>query len=451
MIGDPLHYMGNLLQDATQKGGSLPLYVVIDQYEVLPELNPTHGTTLQRVVNTLIKARDPVVFYRIGARTYDWGKELRVWGAESRIELQRDYVVVDLSDALMRNENTARSTFSDLATDVAVKRLEDAGYAARVQDLTVLFGPESPEEEARSYIPGKPTSRSVFLDAVPEEYIADIGRLCGADASPLDLRLASAWVLQRLGRGDRSSRIRDELRARPWRRTWWRKERILAALCQIASLVHAKKHYWGWTTVIDLSGANIAAFLLLASEVWDVATKFGHEPIGINGRPNAIPREIQSDGIRAASTKWVTRDRLETTGGSHRYAILSRLGPAIHDAVIGDRALSNPGHTGFSLREVDIQRDCSVQEFLRNGVSWAILEERAHTSKNPQDSARRKYYLHPLLSPTFEIPHKRVKEPLYITYEQAVTWFTTNNQIRFTGIKVHRTREAAERQSRLPF
>jgi hypothetical protein len=202
---------------------------------------------------------------------------------------------------------------------------------------------------------------------------------------------------------------------------------------------------------IDLSGANIAAFLLLASEVWDVATKFGHEPIGINGRPNANPKDIQGDGIRAASTKWVTRDRLETTGGSHRYAILSRLGPAIHDAVIGDRALSNPGHTGFSLREVDIQRDCSVQEFLRNGVSWAILEERAHTSKNQQDSARRKYYLHPSLSPTFEILHKRVKEPLYITYEQAVGWFTTNNPIRFTGIREHRTRVAEERQSHLPF
>jgi hypothetical protein len=451
MIGDPLHYMGNLLQDTTQKGERLPLYVVIDQYEVLPELNPTHGTTLQRVVNTLVKARDPVVFYRIGARTYDWGKELRVWGAESRIELQRDYVVVDLTDALMRNENTARSTFSDLATDVAVKRLREAGYAVGPKAVATLFGPDSPEEEARSYIRRKPAGQSVVLGTLPIEYVADIERTCGANASPLDLRLAAAWVFQRLGHGDSNSRIRAEMRTRPWERAWWRKERILAALCQIASLTHEKKHYWGWQTVIDLSGANIAAFLLLASEVWDVATKFGHEPIDSEGRPNTIPKDVQSDGIRVASTKWVQRDRLETTGGSRRYAILSRLGPAIHDAVIGDRGLSNPGHTGFSLREIDIQRDCSVQEFLRNGVSWAILEERAHTSKNQQDTARRKYYLHPLLSPTFEIPHKRVKEPLYIAYEQAVEWFTTNNPIRFTGIKRHRSRIAGETQSYLPF
>jgi len=55
-----------------------------------------------------------------------------------------------------------------------------------------------------------------------------------------------------------------------------------------------KKHYWSWSTVIDLSGANIAAFLLLASEIWDVATKFGHEPIGISGRPNAIRRKFKA-------------------------------------------------------------------------------------------------------------------------------------------------------------
>lgn len=452
MIGEPLHHMGNLLQEMPQKGEKVPLYVVIDQYEVLPELNPTHGTTLQRVVNTLIKARDPVVFFKIGARTHDWGRELRVWGAESKIELQRDYVLIDLSDALMRNENTSRSTFAELAADVAVKRLhEEGGYSIGKRDVSALFGAETPEQEAWSYFSKNGENKIVVYGTTPKEFYEDLVHYCGAQASPLELRLASAWVLQRLGRGDSTSRIRRDMRSQPWHRPSWRKERILAALFQIASMARSKKHYCGWTTIVDLAGANIAAFLLLASEVWDMATKFGHVPVGADGKPERIPREIQGDGIRIASNKWAQRDRLETTGGSRRYGVLSRLGPAIHDAVVEDQALSNPGHTGFSLREIDIDKNPAVCEFLRNGVSWAILEERPHTSKNAGDSTRRKFYLHPLLSPAFDVPHKRVKEPLYISLRQAVEWLTTDAPIFFGGKRKDRERIGHQRQSELPF
>ena len=449
-LGEPLHYMGNLLQHIAQRGSTLPLYVVIDQYEVLPELNPTHGTNLQRVVNTLIKARDPVVFYRIGARTYDWGKELRVWGAESRIELQRDYVLIDLAEALMRNENTGHSTFRNLAADVAVKRLREESYPINKEQVAKLFGNETPEQESRAYFGAKNQDPHRALAYLPEEFHDDVINACGEHAAPLDLRLASAWLLQQIKRGQPPASIRREMRAQPWKHNWsWRKERILPGLCQLASFTRSKKNYAGWTTLVELSGANIAAFLLLASEIWDLASKFDHAPTDGVGTPITIPREIQSDGIRAASSKWAQRDRLETTGGSKRYRIVSRLGPAIHKAIISDVALSNPGHSGFSLREIDIERSPAIQAFLQNGVSWAILEERPHTSRNKGDSTRRKYYLHPLLSPIFEIPHRRAKEPLYITFEQAQQWFTTDDPIRFVGVTKHRRAVSGAKQQQL--
>lgn len=451
MIGEPLHYMGNLLQGMARRGGTLPLYVVIDQYEVLPELNPTHGTILQRVVNTLVKARDPVVFYRIGARTNDWGRELRIWGAESRIEVQRDYMTVDLNEALMRNENTGRETFKSLATDVAHKRLLQEGYPVDKNRVHSLFGEETATQESRLYFRRERNNTDRAFGKLPVEFHADIIRCCGNDAAPLELRLAAAWVLQRLGHRDSAATIRSELPQQPWKRESWKKERVLAALCQLASFTNSKKHYSGWANIVDLSGANIGAFLLLASEIWDMATKFDVEPVDRDGQPNTIPREIQSDGIRAASIKWVERDRREIVGGSLRYSIITRLGPAIHDAIIADQALSNPGHTGFSMQEADIGRDPFIRDFLQDGVSWAILEERPHTSRNKNDTTRRKFYLHPLLSPFFEIPHRRVKEPLYITFEQAQDWFTTIKPIRFTGITKHRRAIAAEKQGRLPF
>jgi hypothetical protein len=118
---------------------------------------------------------------------------------------------------------------------------------------------------------------------------------------------------------------------------------------------------------------------------------------------------------------------------------------------VEDEALSNPGHTGFSLREMDIDKNPAVCEFLRNGVSWAILEERPHTSKNAGDTTRRKFYLHPLLSPAFDVPHRRVKEPLYISLRQAVDWLTTDAPIFFGTRQKDKRRITHQGQSELLF
>jgi hypothetical protein len=173
-----------------------------------------------------------------------------------------------------------------------------------------------------------------------------------------------------------------------------------------------RKKYFGWDTVVFLAGCNITAFLRLLSEIWDAASK-----VDINPLHSTVPPQIQEEGIWSASKSWRGRDRTETIGGSKRYEFLSRLGPAIHAHLLKDLAISNPGHSGFSLRDIDIlstQKGQEVGEFLHKAVSWAILEERGHTSKLQQKEARRKWYLHPLLSPTFGIPYKRAKEPYYI-------------------------------------
>jgi hypothetical protein len=105
--------------------------------------------------------------------------------------------------------------------------------------------------------------------------------------------------------------------------------------------------------------------------------------------------------------------------------VLSRLGPSIHQALVTDFAISNPGFSGFSLRETDLiltKHGREVARFLQNAVSWAIFEERLHTSKQREGATRRKYFLHPLLSPAFEIPYSRVKEPYYASVEEVYAW-----------------------------
>ena len=428
-----LHLMGQLLRRIGGHGSSPHLFIVIDQYEALPELNFTHGPHLQRIVNSLIKGRDPYVSYKIGARTHDWGRELRIWGSHSRIEVQRDYSIINLSDLLMRNEANKSWLFARFARDVAARRLADKGYKVTVAQVEQSFGKWNAVAESRMYM--KTAKRLIHaVGPISEDVKRIIVETCGEDASPLDLRLAGAWFLQQRRRGVAQHELLkrlNELRVSgvhaPWQHKWWRKERVAVALLQLASRANQKRLYFGWKTIVELSGANITAFLLLCAEVWDTASKLDIDFL------DGIPEHIQTNAVYDAAEKWRNRDRNENLGGRERYEILTRLGFAIHETLIGDYAISNPGHSGFSIREADFrasERAERVINLVKNAVSWAILEERPHTSKQ-QESARRKYYLHPLLSPVFAIPHTRVKEPLYASIDDVFRWFFSTEEVKF--------------------
>ena len=459
-LGGPLHEAGNLLTSITAKNTRIPLFVVIDQYEVLPELNLSHGASLQRVINSLIKARDPVVFYKIGARTYDWGNELRIWGAESRIEVQRDYVVINLADVLMRDENPKKWLFPDFAKDVALKRIKVEGHFRKVKidDIEKMFGKWSADLEAQRYTATEKSRKRVFsaiLKRIPERIKGALGAMYDPNSSPLEPCLAVAWILEQQQRKISEAEILKKMEERPWAKpSSWRKERIGVALLQIASLANQKKYYFGWNTIIYLSGANISAFLLLCGEIWDMSTKMGANPLA----HYPIDHHLQTEGVFIASKKWLERDRNEYIGGRRRYDVLSRLGPAIHDALIGDRAISNPGHSGFSLQESDLwdnEEGEAVAKFLQSAVSWAIFEERFHTSKLRGGGTRRKWYLHPLLSPSFAIPQIRVKEPLYTRLSDVNKWLFSRDNIRFGEkkgqIRLSKKGDGSSQQLTLPF
>lgn len=425
---DVLHPLGNVLRDLTKSRSGLPLFVVVDQYEELPRLNPSLGPSLQRMVNTLIKARDPVVFIKIGVRTNDWGQELRVWGSESAIELQRDYVSIDLSEVLGRRENRQGWLFPRFAKDVAYRRLRYEGrYSkARLDSMQRMLGSWNAEDEAALYSGSAPRPARMLL-GLPEPIVEALLGIPDVQESYLELRLAGAWATQQLRRkrepGDVMYRAEHEL---PWRKEWWRKERVDIALLQMASLMSERRYYYGWETMLYLAGSNITAFLLLCEEIWDIASKLGEDPLS----GEALRPSVQSEGVHSASAMWRGRDRNEQDQGARRYAVLNNLGAAIRAAVIDDMGISNPGHSGFSISEADLySNDASeARIFLQNAVNWSVMQERRHVSKEDRSSPRLKYYIHPLLAPAMGIPYKRVKEPRYVEVSDVVSWVSLDSK-----------------------
>jgi hypothetical protein len=462
-IGEPLHRLGTLLAEAEWSTRRAPLYVVIDQYEVLPELNRTHGTDLQRVVNTFIKLRDPVVFYKVGARTHNWGRELRVWGAESRIEFERDYGVVDLNELLSREETNRGWLFERFALDVTSKRMRqilgDGAPDTTEHQVRAMFPSISPEEESRRYLhPRGRDRRRELLPGLSESVRDRILTVGGPDASPLDIRLAGAHALQLVRRGMSEDDVLLDVSRETWRSARsWKAERTELALLQVASILNQRKLYCGWSQLVLLAGRNISAFLMICREVWDAAVRLGIVDVA----HGSIPDVAQSLGVARASEAWRERDRDEHTGDEHtggrwRYEVLGRIGPALGQALISDYAMSNPGWSGFSVSETEMNAQTAqareLVEFLESGAGWAMFEESPHTSRFGRGTARRKWYLHPLLSPIFRLPIRRIKEPRSLPLATVHAWIFNGAASPFErhgGERRNRTRDRSYLQLRL--
>lgn len=426
---EPLHSMGNLLRSLEPESGSLPLFVSIDQYEEIRYLGGGLGTDLQRVVNGLFKARDPAVFYKLGVRTHDWGRELRVLGSEATIEAQRDYVLVDLARILMRSENS-EGLFRKFALDVAHKRLKVFGRLAddAPPGIPDMLGSKlDPSVEARHYLADKsnPRLRGLVWGDLPQAVREALGEEVDPEEQPLDALLAGVWARQSIRREDATMMTVAAAREKPWTRSWWRKERVLLGLYRLASLTNQRKLYAGWHAVLYLSGANIYAFLLICGHIWDVAQKQGISPL----TQFPLPPVVQSYGIYNASRDWRERNVREHNRGDLRDSFVRRLAAAVKEAVVND-TMSNPGHSGFSLREFGTSPvDVAVKEFLEEGVGWGFFEERIHKPKQKNEDERRKFYLHPLLSPVFAVPFIRVKEPFYASMDSVWQWIFSDSKI----------------------
>jgi hypothetical protein len=439
---DALHMMGDTLRtlDANRR---ISLYVTLDQYEELIGLNIQHGTELQRIVNSLLRARDPVVFYKMGVRTSDWGRETRVSGSSLKLERQRDYVQIDLDQVLLRTESAGpfnrrraerKWLFAQLAEDVALRRIQlEARRPVSVKDIREMFGDLEPHKEAAAYLKSAKFPEHIDRSRLPEELRAELKKQSASgDLDALDLHLAIAWSWQCVKRRRPTNEIIDAYKTRPWQHKWWRKERIEFALVQLASACSQRRRFFGWDTIVFLAGGNISAFLFEFSLLWDYLQKQHVDPHSLP----SVPARIQSDAILAASKAWADRDQSDYTGGEYRRIAIGRLGNAIRRSVLDDRAMSNPGHSGFSLRDQDLsaQEWREISEFLWNGLKWGVFEVRPHRSKQKGDGPRHKWYLHPLLSPILEIPFKRVKEPLYINDLAIVKgWFFENGPVKFAA------------------
>ncbi len=417
-VGEPI----SVLAEGLKSSGIIPtsclVYLKIDQHEELFELERQTGLgdVFRQTINKALAGRDRRVAYRIGTRHYSWSRDLKIWGTAAHLEDLRDYSVVDIDKMFRRPEDPkiGNIAFKKFAADVFCRRLSVAGFKLAEGSTNLVkdvFGPTpSVRQRARELISKSTPRRYEYPSEWAKEWRDLLSDLRHTD--PLDAKLGEAWLMQRaqirLGvHLDGSNAVATRWREKPW----WTKERNEVALIQLASEFSQNLSWYGERHIIDLSGWNILAFMSICRTIWSGWLRIqSSESLEAISLPR-IDRSTQIVGIFEASKLWVDKLR-EGLDGDNRRNFILKLGDWFSRGLRQDKAMSNPGHNGFSMRLYEFEKDDRINILIKRCRDHGDLIESDHTSKG-RDGKRKKWYLNPILCPYFRIPHVRTKEPIY--------------------------------------
>lgn len=428
-VGEPLSDTSEVLAKCGVVPDDVHILVAIDQYEELSKIEAQfkQGQIYRSVLHKALSFRNPHISYRIGTRRYGFKEEtLSISGTTAKLERERNYKVIDLDERLRRQENTRNWIFPKFAEDVFRKRLKVVGYDVEQAKscLKKVYGLGSTPEKRALIYGGKAPERAVRLDPPwPEVWKEFLRSLAKHD--PLSARLAESWARQK-GKGQVVNQIPQA--PYPWDRkkktVYWRKERVQAALMQIASRCSQRMIWGGYEDVNQLSGGNILVFVGMCQQIWSEWIKTTGQLNRNDSSLPEIPERLQAVGIQQTSTTWFGKI-VEEPDGNNRQRFTSYVGILLQRELLSDLPLSYPGRTGFSINVEELQSDDWVSEFLNDAVDYGALFDSPHTTKERSRNPRRKWYLNPILTPHFGLPRIRTKEPLYVSVKQVHEWISS--------------------------
>jgi hypothetical protein len=424
-IGEPIGEIADLLRTTGIIAKDTNVFVDIDQYEELGNIRTAPrnqiGVDYRGVINRAISRRDPRVSYRIGSRRHSWRSHSMIMGSEGKLEEERDYKFVDLDLLLKRGENRSTYIFPDFAEDVFQRRMNVAGLARPGQKVKVagVYGkPETPAQKANFYKSDRPEAKTKFPAEWRESTKNRLERLSVND--PLSAKLGEAWIRQKGDIDDFD--VRDGLL--PWeRKAYWKKERIEIALLQLASANQQRPIYSGDDEIFDLSNGNVLVFISINQHIWDQYFRYATRNPDSTSTIPFIGRDLQSAGIFKASEHWYTKIAEETGRSAERLRLIAEISRFLRDKIMGDRKMSNPGATGFSVRESELDAFPRIASFLEELSDYGNLTMLGHTTRDKDRAARIKWYLSPILCPFIRLPYKRIKEPYYASIKEVAAWF----------------------------
>jgi len=427
----------------------VPVFIRVDQIEELSHAPAGAQADLRlafrQVLNGALSRRDSRVAYRLGSRPYGYNTTgcMSVFGG-GVLEVNRDFIPLDF-DAVWRRTENVKGNFEGFASDAFARRINYYLKEEIAPDADLLqsafSGSEKKRDRAESIFGASNQTSNSFERALAmadkddaqlwsTEWRHFLSDLYSSD--PLEAVLAAAWGRQTgggRGKAEHRSEPPPTQSPYPWQKQWWRKERLTMAVLQHSARRGQRLLWWGKQDILDLSGGNILAFLGLCHGIWNQFLKMeqGKERGEKRSNPligESIDRKLQAVGIQDASKVWYNKLAEHKPGGDIRQRFVEKLGNFLRRSLREDKRMSYPGGNGFSMEllvlEEKIQLNCEAWNFLKQCVDWGALVAADHTTKKKDGGRRLKFYLHPVLSPVFQLPVAHTKEPLYWEMEDLI-------------------------------
>ncbi|MBU0768928.1 MAG: hypothetical protein KJ687_07545 [Proteobacteria bacterium] len=429
--GEPISQTLRSLWESDVLPPKVPVFIRIDQCETMARLEAKAeeqnlNYQFRTTINKMLGSRDPSVSYKLGGRKYSFRRqeESRMLGTTETIEDFRNYITIDLDDILRRQENRKIWLFPQFAEDVFRRRLTRAGYTVpdTEKDIIsqVMGGQQLTTREKIEKYAGKNQRDIINLD---HDWATSVKEclLSVADHDVLSAKLGEAWVRQQY---ERKNPDLPSDGYSPWdNKKWWLKERMFMALLQIAAK-RAQKIIWARKNdILNLSGGNILMFLSMLEHIW--AAWLRTLPRDIDWEDETIPFiddvYVQSAGIEEASDRWYDKIKEDLNGDSRR-RFVAFLGLLFRNRLRSDKKMSYPGHNGISLTINDLESNPAVYNILRDASAFGVMVDLKHTPKTPSRGESRKWYIHPIFAPHFQIPATHTKEPMYVSAKLVYSW-----------------------------
>lgn len=419
--GEPIAVASDCLRHSGILPNDVPVFVTIDQFEDLMDLErdvfKEDRPVFRSVIMKMLGNRDDRVSYRVGARLYSLDKGIKGLSGNALVEEMREVNVVNIDEILQARENRT-SLFPEFCDDVLHRRLLEAGYSnVNTKATKQIFGRAvTPEEKVSRFVSKSQAnviSEKFYADPLVVNALQEI-----ALRDPISAKLGEAWVRQNHDKVSINSEI---VLSEPWAsRQWWKKERKQQALLQVFSSCRQKMVWYGSGDIINLSGRNILTFLSICQFVWAELLRSLED--GPHSLPHNIDPIIQTLGINSASEYWFRKIKAEPKGGDDRNRFANEIGNMFRDMLRNDRSMSYPGHNGFSLPVNLVDEEPVIEKFLSDCVAFGVLESRSHTPKTRSRGQSEKWYLSPILSPHFQITPAHIKEPYYAKISEVGIW-----------------------------
>jgi len=367
-------------------------YILLDEYENLSE-------NQQRIINTLVKANQPPVIFKLAMRPSGWRTQQTLALSES-LESIADYDLIDYQ-VDFSDEDYETLVIEAFTKSLALNKISDMKYL----DVRELLPEQSPEEEALS-IKMRSKRTPKYIERMkkiiscsskdPNEQLILENKLILID-EPLRTRIH----LVLLDRGTTPQIIARELDNNSSKYQEWYKHNRIGTLFLFCSEYQTKKSFTGFDTYILLSSKIMRNFVSLFSRAWELSLDEGFNV----DRPLGFSFDTQTKAACDISQKKVFEISSYASIGPALYSFANQLG-RIFERLNRDEKQSQPerNHFGVNGEMSDIG-----ENLLRGALLNSVIQETAATKMKSGTTARGKdYLLNRIYCPFYNMSYRKM-------------------------------------------